>query len=415
MKNPFLYIVFILLTGLLFVSCDDDDTVTEPAQPPVTTPAQLTAALEQIHTSSDAPGFAVSVVKEDVLLYQESFGKADIAADRAYTNQTTQPIGSISKTFVAAAILKAIGQGHFTLDTDINDILPLEVTNPNHPNAIIRVRHLVTHTSGLIDNDEAYLQAYHILPGEDLSTPGAQLLQNAFGAEQRRTYPLEDFLAAYYLPEGDLYNLDNFAATPPGAAWNYSNIATSLAAYLVEAATDTPFSEYVTENILQPLGMNQTSYSVADLDPTQSAKLYWDKATSLPTYANESYPDGSLNTSNEDLALYLMDMMRGASGASTALFSTNEYDMLFNAQLATGMVPPNVGENQGLLWFLVGNIIRHDGSDPGTTCNMEFLTNGGAGYLLLTNMDASTENHGTAYSELATRVDDAVSEFIRAN
>ncbi|MEM6770343.1 MAG: serine hydrolase domain-containing protein [Bacteroidota bacterium] len=416
MKNLFLFPVIILLTALLLGSCsDDDDTTTTPVQPPVTTVAQLTTALTQIYNSSDAPGFAVSVVKNDVLLYQQAFGHADIGNDRPYTNQTIQPIGSISKTFVAAAVVKAIEQGYFTLDTDINDILPVDLVNPNHPQETIRVRHLVTHTSGLIDRGETYLAAYHILPGEDMSSPGAQLLQAAFGAEQRATYPLDDFLAAYYLPEGDLYSTENFASTAPGEAWNYSNIATSLTALLVEVSTETPFPTYVKNNILEPLGMDQTGYNLSDFDQHHVAKLYWDRDTELPSYYNESYPDGSLNTSNEQLAMFLTDMMRGATGATGSLFTQDGYDLLFTELLPDGLVPANFADNQGTFWFLDNNVIRHDGSDPGTTCNLEFNPTGNAGFILLTNMDASTMEHTNAYRSLAQRVGEAISEFIQAN
>jgi CubicO group peptidase (beta-lactamase class C family) len=414
MRNLFLFPVIILL-GLLFFAACDDDNITTPPQRPIRTSADLTAALTAIHTGSDAPGFGVSVVKDDVVLYQQSFGRADIANDRPYTNQTIQPIGSISKTFVAAAVVKAIEQGYFTLDTDINDVLPLPIINPKRPDDIIRVRHLVTHTSGLLDEENTYIRAYHILPGEDMSSPGAQFLQSTFGTEQRTTSPLEDFLAAYYLPGGELYRPENFADTAPGTSWNYSNIAASLTAYLVEAATGRSFEQYVTDNILTLLGMDQTGYDVAEFSADQLAQLYWDRPTPLPKYFNESYPDGSLLTSNEQLTAFLTDMMRGARGESGTLFSPAGYEILLNPLLPAGMVPTELGESQGIFWFLDGNIIRHDGSDPGTTCNLEFRADGTAGYLLLTNVDASTSDHAAAYFDLSRRVDSAVTEFLAAN
>lgn len=415
MKNSILLPIISILIALSFFSCEKDDNNLTPPPTTVTTPAELTAALTEIYNEADAPGFAVSVVKNNVLIYQQAFGKADINGNKNYTNQTTQPIGSISKTFVAAAVVKAIEQGHFTLETDINDILPVEVKNPKHPNAVIQVKHLVTHTSGLLDDDEAYLQAYHILPGEDLSTAGSELLQNGLGIQQREAIPLEDFLAEYYLEDGDIYSMDNFASTAPGSTWNYSNIATSLAAYLVEAATKTPFKVYVTTNILQPLGMTKTAYDVADLNPLNVAKLYWDKNTPLPLYANDSYPDASINTCNEDFAKYLMDMMKGAKGQSTTLFSKESYDLLFDALLPNGVMHPSLGENQGVFWFLGNGDVKHDGSDPGTTCNLQFDEMGNAGYLLLTNMDASIDEHETAYFELAVKVQNAIAEFVQAN
>ena len=417
MKNPILFPIIPIipiLIALLLLSCNKDDQLS-PDLGSITTSAELTAALTDIHKDTDAPGFAVSVVKNDVLIYQESFGKADLKSNKAYTNQTTQPIGSISKTFVAAAVVKAIEQGHFTLETDINDILPFEVNNPKQPNATIKIKHLVTHTSGLLDDGEVYFQAYHILPGESLASAGAQLLLHGFGFQQRATMPLEEFLAGYYIEEGDKYHEDNFASTIPGATWQYSNIATSLAAYLVETATGTPFKEYVQTNILQPLGMAQTAYEMAELNPEDAAKLYWNKLTPFPNYFNDSYPDGSLITCNEDFAKYLMDMMKGAKGQSTTLFSASGYEMLFDALLPDDKVPAGFGENQGIFWFLDGNTIKHDGSDPGTTCNLQFDKNGHSGYLLMTNMDATTDEHTMTYFELAEKVQNAVTGFIQNN
>lgn len=413
MKN---FLIFPLIALMLFistVSCDKDDV--QPTIDPgsIDTPADLTAVLNDIYSNSDAPGMAVSVIKNDSVLYQQSFGKATIERNKPYTNQTSQPIGSISKTFVAAAIVKAIEQGYFTLETNINDILPVELENPKIPDAIIRVKHLVTHTSGLLDEAGSYFQAYHILPGEDISTEGAQLLVGGFGIQQRETMPLADFLASYYYPGGDLYSSENFASTAPGSTWNYSNIATSLAAYLVETVTGIDFKEYVTTNILLPLGMTRTAYNMEELNSENMAELYWDKSTPLPDYANDSYPDGSIHTCNEDLAKFLLDMMKGAKGQSATLFSAAGYKMLFEALLPEGIVPEILAENQGVFWFLNGEEIKHDGSDPGTSCNLQFSKDGNSGYFLLTNMDASTDIHDQAYFELAGKVHAAVSAFIQ--
>ena len=166
MKKQLNFLFLALVFGLFISSCNNDDD--QPNLPTdVATVAELNQALEDIYTNTEVPGFALTVVKNDQILYQEAFGHADIAANKAYTNQTTQPIGSISKTFIAAALVKAMEQGHFDLDTDINDILPFNIQNPKQPNATIRVRDLVTHTSGLVDKQDIYINGYHILPGEE--------------------------------------------------------------------------------------------------------------------------------------------------------------------------------------------------------------------------------------------------------
>lgn len=413
MQRSMHYICLVVLTLSIFSCKKNDDDISLP--PSSSTPEELTAVLTDLYQQSEAPGFAISIVKEDEIIYQHAFGMADIAAGRVFNNQTVQPIGSISKTFVAAAIVKAIDQGHFTLETDINDILPFTVQNPKQADGIIRVKHLVTHTSGLLDNYEIYSQAYHVLPGEDLSTPGAQLFMSALNAQQREALPLGEFLAAYYQPGGDLYDTANFSDTAPGSKWDYSNIATSLAAYLVETAVQMPFDEYVDTYIFTPLGMHASTYDQSMIAPDQLATLYWNQNTPLPAYGNDSYPDGSVYTSNEDLAKYLLDMMRGSQGQSTTLFSAEGYDLLFEALLPGGVVPAAAGQNQGIFWFLHDQSIQHDGSDPGTTCNLEFSNSGNSGFLFLTNMDASSDDHEQAWKALATKVSAAITGFLAEN
>ncbi|MEZ5174178.1 MAG: serine hydrolase domain-containing protein [Bacteroidia bacterium] len=174
-----------------------------------------------------------------------------------------------------------------------------------------------------------------------------------------------------------------------------------------------PFDEYVSANIFAPLGMGQTSYDLADLNIENVAKLYWDKHTALPNYGNDSYPDGSIRTCSEDLAKFMLDMMKGAKGHSATLFSPSGYDMLFEALLPGGLIPSYLADNQGVFWFLDGDVIKHDGSDPGTTCNLQFSKYGDSGYFLMTNRDASTSIHDQVYFDLAEKVHAAVSVFIQ--
>lgn len=414
MKNLMFFYALSLLFMMGTTACNnDDDEVEVPST--ITTAGQLTDVLMDIYEDGEAPGFMVSVVKNDAVIYQEGFGKADIQTNRDYTKFTTQPIGSISKTFIAAAIVKAIEQGHFTLDTDINDILPVELKNPKQPDATITVKHLVTHTSGLIDNNVQYLQAYHVLPGEDLSTPGAEVMIDGFGAQQRQTLPLDEFLVEYYLPDGDAYSMNNFAATAPGTQWQYSNIASSLTAYLVEAATGESFKDYVATHIFAPLGMQRTAYDWADLDPANYASLYWDKNTPLPLYSNDSYPDAGVITCSEDLTRYLQDMMRGRRGESTTLFSEDGYALLFDELLPAGIMPAQLGTSHGVFWFLNEGNVSHSGADPGVTCNLRFDADGESGYFIMTNMDASTDDHEGNWANFYPNIHNAVNTFLESN
>lgn len=408
-KKSILCSIILALFVFTFVACDDDDNITPtPSPTPVTAKAALTSALEEVIDETEVPGFTIAIVKNGELAIQSSFGYADITSNKPYTNQTTQTIGSISKTFIGAAIVKAIEEGYFTLDTDINELLPVELVNPKNPDATITLKHLVTHTSGLLDNEELYNLLYRILPGENMETEGANLLVNLMGIQQREGISIEDLMGEYYLEGGDLYDVANFANTTPGQAWNYSNIATTLTAYIIENATGKPYDQYVTEKIFVPLGMTNTNFTTSE----QAATLYFDKNTPLPLYGNDSYPDGSVHTSNEDLTKYMQDMMKGVAGNSTTLFSKTGYELLFQPLLVTGVTPPEIGTNQSVFWVRNGASISHTGGDPGLSTLMEFSEDGQTGILLLTNMDASTD--ATKYIETITPILEASITFLKA-
>lgn len=405
-------LIFPILALLCLVACEKNE-VSEPQT--INTQTELTAVLQQIYEESEAPGFALSIVKEDSLLYQHAFGYADTEAGIPYTNQTVQPLGSVSKTFVAAALVRAIDLGYFTLDTDINELLPFSVQNPHFPDAAIQVRDLVTHTSGLLDDFEYYVQRYYVFPGEDVTGSGAQILLNDFGLSQRQEVPLATFLSAYYGLGGADYAVSHFAQAEPGTQWTYSNLATSLTALLIESATQQDFSTFVQMHVLQPLQMAQSTYEKQDVPESQLAQLYWASGIPLPQYGNDSYPDGSLHSSNADMARYLQNMMLGAKGETEILFSKDQYAMLFDPLLEPGMLPFGFGDNHGVFWFLDGDIITHDGSDPGLVSHLQFDRSGETGFVLLANMDVTQEDQEAVWNTFFNKVKQAVEAFLEAN
>ncbi|MEM6320829.1 MAG: serine hydrolase domain-containing protein [Bacteroidota bacterium] len=130
MQKSILFAIILALFAFTFIACDDDDEITPTPNPtPITAKAALTSALEEVVDETEIPGFTVAIVKNGALAIQSSFGYADITSNSPYTNQTTQTIGSISKTFIGAAMVKAIEEGYFTLDTDINELLPVELVS----------------------------------------------------------------------------------------------------------------------------------------------------------------------------------------------------------------------------------------------------------------------------------------------
>ena len=307
--------ICIIAVFLVLLSCaDKKDSPSEEMKA-----SMLTQDIASILNNSLIPGLAVSIVKNGKIAYQESFGVANISSAKPYENNTTQPIASISKTFIAASLMKAVEQGHFKMNANINDLLPFQVTNPNTPNDEIKISHLVTHTSGLLDVQDIYNGSYYMLQeGSTELTPAMQSQINLIGMEEEDSVPLGEYLEAYYTPGGLIYSMYNFSKNAAGDQFNYSNIAASLAAYIIEAKTGIPYSEYVQTHILGPLGMTSSSYEHNKLDLGRVANLYFTKSDPYPIYSSFSYPDGFLNTSNEDMGKYLLEMIRGKNGDGTS-------------------------------------------------------------------------------------------------
>jgi len=121
------------------------------------------------------PGLSVILVNKTGIAYEKNFGYADVENKVPFTSFTNQNIGSVSKTLIAIALMKAVELHYFTLEINVNDILPFQIESPNDLDGRITVRELTNHTSGIIDNAAIYLT--HIFYPELLSYS-----EQAFGA-----------------------------------------------------------------------------------------------------------------------------------------------------------------------------------------------------------------------------------------
>ncbi|OIQ19264.1 MAG: hypothetical protein BM557_06055 [Flavobacterium sp. MedPE-SWcel] len=408
MKKSIKYLFALTILVLAGCSNDDDKTTKEPVKDNegkivVLDSETLSLRLNQIIEASNFPGITVGIVKNGEQSYQDSFGYMDIAGNKPYTNQTVQSIGSISKTFIAAALVKTIELDHFTLETPINDILDQPIVNPNN-NDVIRIKHLVTHTSGIIDQEEVYLSSYYILEGENLNGDGVQMLQAA-GVEQRQPKTLQEFIQAYFYEGGDYYSTENFMNNTPGTVQEYSNTASTLAAYLIEKATATPYEDFVKQHILTPLQMNSTAYHYNELQADKIATLYFNKNTPLPKYNLETFPDGALKTSNEDMMKYLLNMMAGYRGNSTTLFSQDSYNLVFNQITPTYSVFWDRDNNHN---------VGHTGGDPGLSTEIYFNGNDNSGFFIISNYDASShDSHESHYIEITNQIEAAITDYLK--
>jgi len=336
-----------------------DDDSTQAA----TCKTDLTQALADL----DVPGLSVAIVNGSDIVCTGVAGMANVEEGRAVSPDTVFAWASVSKAVTAAAVMTLVDEAGIDLDVDLNTFLSFPVRNPHCPDEPITLRHLLTHTSSIIDNDSLYYAHY---------TDGDSPIS------------LERFVRGYLQPGGEYYDSEaNFAKECPGTVNEYSNIAVGLLGRWVEEVAAKPFDTLCQDRIFGPLDMNESSFHLAGLSNSTLAVPYergsgsgWQ---SLGHAGFPTYPDGLLRTSAPDLARFLSMMIEEGELDGQRILSLAAVEEMHKLQV------PDLDDTQGLLWYYDYNdsLFGHDGSDPGTSSLMFFDPDDGVGVVMVANGD----------------------------
>lgn len=385
MKNINYSFLFILM----IISCS-----TQKKQSPEFIKAQkeLTDKLTTISTQASFNGFGVALVNDQDILYQNGFGIANIKTLQKYDENTVQNIASVSKTLIGIAILKAQELGKLKLDDPVNQYLPFKVTNPYHPEMPITIRQLTTHTSSINDND-GYLKHTVVLKDTLHLADNLKIDISPTQFNPPSKISIEEFLTHVLSEDGKWYSKDVFTENKPGEIFNYSNIGATLAALVLEKATGISYDAFTTQYILKPLKMNHSGWSFNTVNFSKYTQTFINKQTPYPYYSLNTYPDGGLLTTSNDMSKYLLELMKGYFGNGSIL-SKESYKEYFTPQLkAENFQDRSTSEysdeyNMGLtMGFGSTGNFGHTGGDPGMNSVMWFFKDKKIGRYLIVNTD----------------------------
>jgi CubicO group peptidase (beta-lactamase class C family) len=330
--------------------------------------AYLTARLN----AGKMPGASIVIIKEGHWVYNKSLGKADIAGNKDVTRHTIFMLASISKTIVATAVMQQWQKGALMLDIDVNNYLPFQLHHPTHPNDSITLRMLLTHTSSIKDNWNV-MGSLYVYGDSPMS--------------------LDTFMKHYYIPGGNYYNAtNNFYTYQPGLQWNYSNMAITLAAYIVERVTGDQFSHYCDTAIFNKICMKNTSWLLSGLqDTTLIARPYsWISGAYEDNglYGYPDYPDGQLRTNVTALARFMTMYMQYGIYNGVRLLDSSTVAYMLQSQTpidpGQGIVFYSASSSNGdLLW-------GHNGGDAGVNTAMYFSMVKKTGAIVLTNGEGTS-------------------------
>ncbi len=333
--------------------------------------AALDAYIVEQMELENIPGMATVIVKGGEVVWRKGYGLADVAGNVAVTDSTIFALASVSKLFTGTALMQLAEDGQIDLDGPINAHMPFDVVNPNHPNTAITFRMLMTHTSSIQDN-EPVMDTYYG-PGDP-------------------TIPLSELMERYFSPSGADYDAqNNFLASAPGAAFEYSNIATALAGYLVERVAQMPFDAYCNEHIFDRLCMRSTSWFLAGLDVAQVAKPHTyanGQYTTLAHYGFADYPDGLLRSNVNDLAHFMIAFLQQGTFSGNQLLSSASVAEMLSAQVSgdegvmgLNWYPEEIFLEDGGTVMLWG----HNGGETGVSTDLYIHPQNGIGVAVLSN------------------------------
>lgn len=190
--------------------------------------------------SLNVVGLSLAVVKDNKIVYTHAFGHKDLNTLQPLTTNTIFRIASISKSFVATAIMTLVDAGKLTLDTDASTLLNFPLRNPNHPDNPITVGMLLSHTSSINDSEGYYISYDCINP---ITNPNWRKCYNTYA---------------------------------PGTGYEYCNLNFNLLGIIIEKLSGERFDHYVEHHILNPLEITG-SFCVNSVDRNRCAMLYaWD-------------------------------------------------------------------------------------------------------------------------------------------
>ncbi len=341
----------------------------------------LNEQLLAIAKSGVLPGFVVSVFDQDSIYFQKGYGYANIEKKTLYTPETVQIIASISKTLIGVALMKTVEEGLLNLDDPISEYLPFTVVNPKHPDDPITIRHLATHTSSIGDskNSDNGYRFEKPLESGDFPEEYEPVLPQFNHTEE---ITMGEFLEHKLTANGQWYEPEVFTEERPGTTYEYSNLGSTLLAYIITLVNKESYADFTRKLILNPLKMTSSTWSLPEAVRKDHVTYYNQLYNVVPPYHIITYPDGGLYSNVADMTRFLQEMIRGYDGESEFLSKASFREMMSKQSKVVDLP-------DGICWDLsFPCCIGHAGNDFGTTTLMYFSPEGGIGRILFTNISA---------------------------
>lgn len=315
--------------------------------------------IEERLRATGVPAVSVAVIHGGKIDWARAWGLADVEARRPATTETLFQAASMSKPIAALAVMTLVDAGESSLDVDVNEVLRTwQVPENEHTRTQkVTLRRLLSHTAGT---------TVHGFPGYAPGEPVPTTAQVLAGAKPANT-------AAVVVD------------TIPGTQWRYSGGGYTIAQQWLAERTGRPFAEVLRARVLEPLGMNSSTYEqpLPDALHDRAATAY--RGPDEPVAGRfHTYPEmaaAGLWTTPSDYARYALGVRAALQGEPGAILSRDAArEMLTEVMGGYGVGPGVAGAGDSLRF-------SHGGANAGFRSFFVAWPHTGDGIVVMTNSD----------------------------
>ncbi len=306
------------------------------------------------------PAFSIALVDGDQTVWAAGFGFQDAAQQVPATADTVYRVGSVSKLFTDIAVMQLVEAGQLDLDAPVQNYLP-ELKPANRWGVPITLRQMMSHQSGMVREP----------PVGNYFDPTEPTLQQTIASLNQT--------ALVYRPE---------------TKTKYSNAAIAVVGAVLEKMTSAAHPQIINSKILDPLGMNDSSFVINTAANDKMATgwmwTYDGRRFEAPTFLLGTGPAGNLYSSVRDLSKFLSWMLADAKTAGGVQILKPE-----TYQLMTTPIRNTEGQSQGFgIGFHVHDLdgyvkIGHGGAVYGFSTQLEALPERNLGVVAAASLDGS--------------------------
>lgn len=330
------------------------------------TVVEFRAAVQEVLDDTGVPGAGIALVRQAGVEWAGGVGLADRDRRTLVTADTHFRAGSISKTFIAMALVQLSEDGDVDLDTPIAEIASeVPFDNPWENGSPVRVIHLLQHTAGFDDmhfNEISNVDDPPELPLIDV------LRRNPRSRDVR---------------------------WPPGTRVSYSNPGYAVAGYLVEKITGEPYEDFIARRTFAPIGMTTSSFRLTREHEALLAKGYRDRTgPAVPYSPIYLRPAGNLHTSAAELGRFVQVLLNWGETAEQLVIDP-EY--LSNMEHPRSSLAAEAGLRSGYGSGIAASttegfpMLGHGGGIDGFSSLYAYSTARDVGYVVLLNSTHSPE------------------------